>query len=160
MKSSKNNLIFVPVLYLIMWVMKAPKSFGKIAILKIWELVSLGDAKTHWVPKIHFMWNPLLTIPPKSWHNYSFLGSVRCTIVNRCCGNEILSLLERPQEETTNWLQEEQNMTFLVVQTVLCTLQKQLQQHGINTIINQVMPSPLSHSFTGLCTLVFLISVL
>jgi hypothetical protein len=27
--------------------MKASKYFGKIVILKIWELVSLGGAKTH-----------------------------------------------------------------------------------------------------------------
>ena len=35
MKNSKNNLIFLPVFYLIMCLMKAPKNFGKIAILKI-----------------------------------------------------------------------------------------------------------------------------
>ena len=35
MKSSENNFIFLPVFYLIMWPMKAPKSFGKIDILKI-----------------------------------------------------------------------------------------------------------------------------
>ena len=40
-KGSENNFIFLPVFYLIMWLMKAPKSFGKIVILKIWELVSL-----------------------------------------------------------------------------------------------------------------------
>ena len=38
-KISENNFIFLPVL-------KAPKNFGKIAILKIWELVFLG-VKTH-----------------------------------------------------------------------------------------------------------------
>ena len=37
----------LPVFYLIMWVMKAPKSFGKIAILKIWELIFIGGVKTH-----------------------------------------------------------------------------------------------------------------
>ena len=46
-KSSKNNFIFLPVFYLIMCLMKAQKNFGKIAILKTWELVSLGGAKTH-----------------------------------------------------------------------------------------------------------------
>ena len=47
MKNYKNNFIFLPVFYLIMCFMKAPKNFGKIAILKIWELISLGDVKTH-----------------------------------------------------------------------------------------------------------------
>ena len=47
MKSSKNNFIFLLVFYLIMCLMKAPKNFGKIAILKIWELISLGGVKTH-----------------------------------------------------------------------------------------------------------------
>jgi hypothetical protein len=46
-KSSKNNFIFLPVYYLIMCLMKDPKNFEKIAILKLWELVSLGGAKTH-----------------------------------------------------------------------------------------------------------------
>ena len=46
MKSSGNHFIFLPVLYLIMWVMKASKNFGKIAIMKIWELISLWDDKT------------------------------------------------------------------------------------------------------------------
>ena len=36
-KSSDDNFIFLPVLYLIMWLMKASKNFGKIAILKIWS---------------------------------------------------------------------------------------------------------------------------
>ena len=35
MKSSGSNFIFLLVFYLIMWVIKAPKNFGKIAILKI-----------------------------------------------------------------------------------------------------------------------------
>ena len=47
MKSSGSNFIFLPVFYLIMWVMKSSKNFGKIVILKIWELISLGGAKTH-----------------------------------------------------------------------------------------------------------------
>ena len=29
-----------------------------------------------WGPILHFMWNPLLPMPPKCWHNNSFLGSV------------------------------------------------------------------------------------
>ena len=45
-KSSENGFIPVPAFYLIMC-MKAPKNFEKIAILKIWELVSLGGGKTH-----------------------------------------------------------------------------------------------------------------
>ena len=39
-KSSENSFVFLPVFYLIMWLMKALKNFGKIAILKIWELIS------------------------------------------------------------------------------------------------------------------------
>ena len=46
-KRSENNFVFLPVFYLIMWLMKASKNFGKIAILKIWELISLGGIKTH-----------------------------------------------------------------------------------------------------------------
>ena len=46
-KCSDNNFIFLPVFYLIMCFMKAQKNFGKITILKMWELVSLGDVKTH-----------------------------------------------------------------------------------------------------------------
>ena len=46
-KSSRNSLIFLPVFYLVMSLMKAQKNFGKVVILKIWELVSLGGAKTH-----------------------------------------------------------------------------------------------------------------
>jgi hypothetical protein len=47
MFSSGSNFIFLLVFYLIMWVMKAPKNFGKITILKIRELISLGGLKTH-----------------------------------------------------------------------------------------------------------------
>jgi hypothetical protein len=39
-KSSENNLIFSAAFYLIMCLMKTPKSFEKIVILKIRELVS------------------------------------------------------------------------------------------------------------------------
>ena len=46
-KSSRNRFIFLTVFYLIMCFMKASKNFGKISILKIWELVSLRGAKTH-----------------------------------------------------------------------------------------------------------------
>ena len=46
-KSSGNNSIFLPVFNLIICVMKASNNFGKIAILKIWELISLGVVKTH-----------------------------------------------------------------------------------------------------------------
>jgi hypothetical protein len=35
MKSSGSNFIFLPAFYLIIWVMKAPKNFGKITILEI-----------------------------------------------------------------------------------------------------------------------------
>ena len=47
MKSSKDNFIFLLVFHLIMCLMNAAKNFGKIAILKIWELISLGGVKTH-----------------------------------------------------------------------------------------------------------------
>jgi len=35
MKSSEIVFIFLPAIFLIIWAMKAPKSFEKIAILKI-----------------------------------------------------------------------------------------------------------------------------
>ena len=53
MKRSENNFIFLPAFYLIMCLMKAQKNFEKIAILKIWELVSF------WGVKIHFGKLPL-----------------------------------------------------------------------------------------------------
>ena len=43
----KNWLIFSPVFYPIMCLMKSPKNFEKIAILKIWQLVSFWGVKTH-----------------------------------------------------------------------------------------------------------------
>ena len=43
MKNSGNNFIFSLVFYLVMWVMKASKNFGKIAI----ELNFLEGVKTH-----------------------------------------------------------------------------------------------------------------
>ena len=43
----RKQLYFLPVFYLILCFMKAQKNFGKITILKIWELVSLGGVKTH-----------------------------------------------------------------------------------------------------------------
>ena len=55
-KGSKNNFIFLPVFYLIMCLMKASKNFGKIAILKIWELIFLGDVKTHF-GKLALKWS-------------------------------------------------------------------------------------------------------
>ena len=47
MKTSENNFIFLPVFYLFMCLMKAPKSFEKMAILERCELVFLKGAKTH-----------------------------------------------------------------------------------------------------------------
>ena len=47
MKTSENIFIFSPVFYLIMCLMKAPKNFEKIAILKTQELVSFWGVKTH-----------------------------------------------------------------------------------------------------------------
>ena len=46
-KSSKNNFNSLPVLYLIVCFMKPPKNFGKIAILKKGERISLGGVKPH-----------------------------------------------------------------------------------------------------------------
>ena len=46
-KSSENSFIFLPAFYLIMCLMKAPKNFEKIAILKTQELISFLGAKTH-----------------------------------------------------------------------------------------------------------------
>ena len=46
-KSSENNFVFLPVFYLIMWLIKASKNFGKMSVLKICELISLGGVKTH-----------------------------------------------------------------------------------------------------------------
>ena len=47
MKSSKSFFISLPAFYLIMCLMKAQKTFEKIAILKTQELVSFLGAKTH-----------------------------------------------------------------------------------------------------------------
>ena len=44
-KTSENNFIFLPAFYLIMCLMKASNNFGKIAIMKIWELDSLKLSK-------------------------------------------------------------------------------------------------------------------
>ena len=55
MKSSKTNLIFLIVFYLIICFMKAPMNFGKIVILEIWELISFGDVKTH-IGKLALKW--------------------------------------------------------------------------------------------------------
>ena len=54
-KSFDNSFVFLPVFYLIMWLMKASKNFGKLAILKIWELISFGKIKTHF-GKIALKW--------------------------------------------------------------------------------------------------------
>ena len=43
----KKYFIFLPAFYLIMCLMKSPKNFEKIAILKIWQLVSFWGVKTH-----------------------------------------------------------------------------------------------------------------
>ena len=55
-KSSRSNFIFLPVFYLIMCLMKDPNFFEKIAILKIWELVSFWGVKTHF-GKIPLKWS-------------------------------------------------------------------------------------------------------
>ena len=46
-KKFKKQFYFLPIFYLVMSLVKAQKNFGKISILKIWELISLGGAKTH-----------------------------------------------------------------------------------------------------------------
>ena len=55
MKSSKKNFIFLLVFYLVMCLMKAPKNYEKIAILKTQELVSFWGIKTHF-GKIALKW--------------------------------------------------------------------------------------------------------
>ena len=47
----RNNLIFLPAYFLIMWFMRSPKNFVKIAILKIWQLISFCCVKTHFGKK-------------------------------------------------------------------------------------------------------------
>ena len=76
-KSPGDNFIFLPVFYLIMWVMKAPKNFGKITILKIWELISLGGLKTHfgklalkWCIFRHEIFYFELKLCPSFWSNW------------------------------------------------------------------------------------------
>ena len=51
MKSLKKWFNFLPAFYLIIWLMISPKNFGKIGILKIWQLVSLWGVKTHFGKK-------------------------------------------------------------------------------------------------------------
>ena len=47
MKRSKKYFIFSSAFYLIMRLMKSPKYFEKIAILKIWQLVFFWGVKTY-----------------------------------------------------------------------------------------------------------------
>ena len=51
MKSSKKYLIFSSACYLIIWLMRSPKNFGKIDILNILQLVFLSGVKTHFGKK-------------------------------------------------------------------------------------------------------------
>ena len=44
-KKFRKYPILLPAFYMIMWLMKLPKNFEKIAILKIGELVSFFDVK-------------------------------------------------------------------------------------------------------------------
>ena len=46
-KTYSKCLILLPAFYLIMWLMKSPKSSEKIAILEIWQLVSFLGVKTY-----------------------------------------------------------------------------------------------------------------
>ena len=43
----ENNFIFSAAFYLIMCLMKAPKNFEQIVILKARDIVSFRDVKTH-----------------------------------------------------------------------------------------------------------------
>jgi hypothetical protein len=43
----RKKVYFLPVFNLIMCFIKAQKNFGKLTILKIYELLSLGGVKTH-----------------------------------------------------------------------------------------------------------------
>ena len=51
MKSSKIVFIFLPAFYLIIWLMISLKNFGKISILKIWQLVFFWGVKTYFGEK-------------------------------------------------------------------------------------------------------------
>ena len=46
-KSSEIVFIFLPVFYLIIWLIASPKNFEKIAILKIWQLVFFWGVKIY-----------------------------------------------------------------------------------------------------------------
>ena len=43
----RKCFILLPTFYLVMWLMKSPKSFEKIAIFKIWQLVFIWGVKTY-----------------------------------------------------------------------------------------------------------------
>ena len=47
MKISENIFILLSAFYLVIWLMKSPKSFEKIAIFKAWRLVFLWGIKTY-----------------------------------------------------------------------------------------------------------------
>ena len=51
MKSLKKYFIFLPAFYLIRCLMKSPKNFEKIAILKKWQLISFWGVKIHFGEK-------------------------------------------------------------------------------------------------------------
>ena len=70
-KSSGNNFIFLPVFYLTICLMKTSKYFEKMVILKIWELVSLGGAKTHF-GKIALKWCIFRHEKKSFWHSFWF----------------------------------------------------------------------------------------
>ena len=69
-KSSKNYFIFLPAFYLVMCLMKDPKNFWRIVILKTRELVSFWGVKTHF-GKLHMNWCNFR-------HNKIWLQSILC----------------------------------------------------------------------------------
>ena len=54
-KKFRKCFILLPAFYLIMWLMKLPKFFEKMAILKIGELVFFWDVKTDFGKKKHHL---------------------------------------------------------------------------------------------------------
>ena len=66
-KSSENNVISLPVFYLIMRLMKSPKNFEEIAILEIWELVFLVGFKL----KTYLLYHEKLLLQKfLNWHDH------------------------------------------------------------------------------------------
>ena len=77
---SNKVFIFLPAFYLIIWLMKPPKNFEKISILKIWQLFSFWGIKTHFgklfIPKMmHFQaWNHFFGPCHTQTTNFAFMN--------------------------------------------------------------------------------------